>query len=121
LATDEDFPYTEYRDLDVLANDFNITTKIYHKAYQLFNQPHTKAATLQELRETFDDWYILPTDRDDTSQELDAAWLGNVFPHQPWHANWKWRVLDGVNPSVITRGEKDLLEENHVNYYSYLT
>jgi hypothetical protein len=28
-------------------------------------------------------------------------------------------VLDGANPSVITRGEKDLLEENHVNYYSY--
>jgi hypothetical protein len=95
LATDEDFPYTEYRDLDVLANDFDITTKIYHKAYQLFNQPHTKASTLirkvavygkeaasasdvvealQELRETFDDWCILLIAcDDDASQELDAV------------------------------------------------
>ena len=92
-----------YRDLDVIADDYGEDSKIHHKADKMFNQPNTLATTLirkvklagietptspadmiasiEELREINDDWYIILTDKDEDEYiKALAAWAKATEP-----------------------------------------
>lgn len=49
-------------------------------------------------------------------EEADAAYLGNVGPFYPVRKTWKFKRPDGVTVADLTEGEKDALDEQHVNY-----
>jgi len=52
----------------------------------------------------------------DLDEEADAAYLGNVGPFYPVRKTWKFKRPDGVTEADLTEGEKDALDEQHVNY-----
>jgi len=52
----------------------------------------------------------------DLEEEGDAAYLGNVGPFYPVRKTWKFKRPDGVGVADLTEGEKDALDEQHVNY-----
>ena len=49
-------------------------------------------------------------------EEGDAAYLGNVGPFYPVRKTWKFKRPDGITVGDLTEGEKDALDEQHVNY-----
>ena len=52
----------------------------------------------------------------DLKEEGDAACVGNVAPFYPRRVTWKFKQPDGVTLANLTEGEKDALDEQHVNY-----
>jgi len=52
----------------------------------------------------------------DLKEEGDAACIGNVAPFYPKRVTWKFKVPQGVTLADLTEGEKDALDEQHVNY-----
>ena len=48
----------------------------------------------------------------------DAAWVGNVGPFWPESVTWKWKAPDGITPPDLRDSERDILEENFVNFYT---
>lgn len=51
-----------------------------------------------------------------TDEWLDAAMLGCVGPFWPQAVTWKWKVPDGVSAADLKDSERDVLEENRVNF-----
>lgn len=49
-------------------------------------------------------------------EEGDAACIGNMAPFYPKRVTWKFKVLEGVGVAKLTEGEKDALDEQHINY-----
>lgn len=48
----------------------------------------------------------------------DAAWVGCVGPFWPQYVTWKWKAPDGISPPDLRDSERDILEENLVNFYT---
>lgn len=48
----------------------------------------------------------------------DAAWLGCVGPFWPQSVTWKWKVPDGLTPPDLRDSEREILEENFVNFFT---
>ncbi len=48
----------------------------------------------------------------------DAAWVGCVGPFWPESVTWKWKVPDGIAPPDLRDSERDILEENLVNFFT---
>ena len=46
----------------------------------------------------------------------DAAWVGCVAPFWPQSVTWKWKVPDGVEVADLRDSERDVLENNRVNF-----
>ena len=42
--------------------------------------------------------------------------MGCVGPFWPDYVTWKWKVPDGIAVADLTKGERDILEENRVNF-----
>lgn len=55
-------------------------------------------------------------DADNLAEWADAAWVGSVGPFWPESVTWKWKVPDGVSVADLRDSERDLLEENRVNF-----
>lgn len=53
---------------------------------------------------------------DNLAEWADAAWVGSVGPFWPESVTWKWKVPDGVSVADLRDSERDLLEENRVNF-----
>lgn len=51
-----------------------------------------------------------------TTEWIDAANVGCVGPFWPDYVTWKWKVPDGIAVADLTKGERDILEENRVNF-----
>lgn len=49
-------------------------------------------------------------------EEGDAASIGNVAPFYPRRVTWKFKRPDGVSVANLSEGEKDALDDQHVNY-----
>lgn len=60
---------------------------------------------------------IIYTD-DPLNEWADAAWLGCVGPFWPQSVTWKWKVPDGLTPPDLRDSERDILEENFVNFFT---
>lgn len=52
----------------------------------------------------------------DLSEEGDAACIGNVATFYPERVTWQFKTPDGVTVANLTEGEKDALDDQHVNY-----
>ena len=53
---------------------------------------------------------------DNLAEWADAAWVGSVGPFWPESVTWKWIAPDGVSVADLRDSERDLLEENRVNF-----
>lgn len=53
---------------------------------------------------------------DNLAEWADAAWVGSVGPFWPESVTWKWKVPDGVSVADLRDSERDMLEENRVNF-----
>lgn len=53
---------------------------------------------------------------DNLAEWVDAAWVGSVGPFWPESVTWKWKVPDNVSVADLRDSERDLLEENRVNF-----
>ena len=53
---------------------------------------------------------------DNLAEWVDAAWVGSVGPFWPESVTWKWKVPDNVSVADLRYSERDLLEENRVNF-----
>lgn len=52
----------------------------------------------------------------DLMEEGDAAMVGNVAPFYPTRVTWKFKTPEGVTLANLSEGEKDALDEQHINY-----
>jgi len=48
----------------------------------------------------------------------DAAWVGCVGPFWPQSVTWKWKVPDGLTPPDLRDSERDIMEENFLNFFT---
>lgn len=53
----------------------------------------------------------------DSSQSIDAAWVGALLPFDPGSATWKFKTLEGVTPEILTAAETAFLDGKNVNHY----
>lgn len=73
--------------------------------------------TNKEYKNTHGRSAIIYTD-DPLNEWADAAWLGCVGPFWPQSVTWKWKVPDGLTPPDLLDSERDILEENFINFFT---
>lgn len=71
----------------------------------------------KEYRNTHGRSAVIYTDKPVTDW-ADAAWLGCVGPFWPESVTWKWKAPDGITPPDLLDSERDILEQNLVNFFT---